>query len=261
MRLPEKIAALTAGKPYRCDAIGLSGSEVRCFEDMVLKIEPRQARFEADVAMLRWLQGRLPVPRVLAAVQEGEHQYLLMSRIHGKMACDEVFMAQPEALVDMLAEALRTLWAVDITHCPKHRTLAADLEEGRERVEKNLVNTDDVEPETFGPGGFENPAALLAWLEENAPEEEPVLSHGDFCLPNVFLEDGKLSGFIDLGDCGISDKWRDIALCHRSLRHNFCGKYAACPREDFDPDILFEKLGVEPNWEKLRYYVLLDELF
>ena len=32
MRLPEKIAALTAGKPYTCDAIGLSGSEVRCFE-------------------------------------------------------------------------------------------------------------------------------------------------------------------------------------------------------------------------------------
>lgn len=261
MGLPKEIAALTAGKDYTCDRIGLSGSEVRCFADMVLKIGPRQARFEADVAMLRWLKGRLPVPEVLAAVQEGERQYLLMSRIHGKMACDEAFMAQPDALVDMLAEALKTLWAVDIKDCPKHRSLQADLEEARERVVQGLVNVEDVEPETFGPGGFEDPAALLKWLEENAPEEEPVLSHGDFCLPNVFFEDGKLSGFIDLGDCGISDRWRDVALCHRSLRHNFCGKYAACPREDFDADILFEKLGIAPNWEKLRYYVLLDELF
>lgn len=77
----------------------------------------------------------------------------------------------------------------------------------------------------------------------------------------MFFEAGRLTGFIDLGDCGVSDKWRDIALCHWSLRHNFSGKYAACPVEDFDPDLLFEKLGLSPNWEKLRYYVLLDELF
>ena len=261
MNLPKEITVLTAGKAYTCDTIGLSGSQVRCFNDMVLKIEPRQARFEEDIAMLRWLQDRLPVPEVLAAVQEGERQYLLMSRISGKMACDPAFMKDPEMLVQLLADALKMLWAVDVTDCPKRRTLEADLKEAKERVALGLVNVDDVEPETFGPGGFENPAALLKWLEENAPQEEPVLSHGDLCLPNVFFADGKLSGFVDLGGCGISDKWRDIALCHRSLRHNFCGKYAACPREDFDPDILFEKLGIAPNREKLRYYVLLDELF
>ena len=30
---------------------------------------------------------------------------------------------------------------------------------------------------------------------------------------------------------------------------------------DFSPDTLFEKLGVEKDPEKLRYYILLDELF
>lgn len=30
---------------------------------------------------------------------------------------------------------------------------------------------------------------------------------------------------------------------------------------DFDPDMLFDALGIEPKPEKLRYYTLLDELF
>lgn len=259
--LPAAVRAWVDGKPYTCDSIGRSGSAVLCYEDMVLKIEPKQARFDADIAMLRWLEGRLPVPRVLEALQEGDRQYLLMSRMPGKMACDPEFMKDPDGLVQLLADALQRLWAVDISDCPKERTLEDDLLEARERVEQGLIDMDDVEPETFGPGGFESPEALLAWLEENKPPLEPVLSHGDLCLPNVFLEGGRLSGFIDLGDCGISDRWRDIALCHRSLRHNFCGKYAACPVEDFDPDILFDKLGLAPDREKLRYYVLLDELF
>lgn len=103
--------------------------------------------------------------------------------------------------------------------------------------------------------------ALLSWLEANRPEEELVLSHGDFCLPNIFLEKEKLSGFIDLGRMGLADKWQDIALCYRSLKHNFEGYYGGKVYEGFDPDILFEALGIEPDWQKLNYYILLDELF
>ena len=61
--------------------------------------------------------------------------------------------------------------------------------------------------------------------------------------------------------CGIADKWQDIALCYRSLLHNFSGKYGGKVYEGFSPELLFEKLGIEPDWEKIRYYILLDELF
>lgn len=50
-------------------------------------------------------------------------------------------------------------------------------------------------------------------------------------------------------------------LYYRSLKHNFEGKYGGQKYENFNPDILFEKLGMEPDWEKIRYYILLDELF
>jgi len=88
-----------------------------------------------------------------------------------------------------------------------------------------------------------------------------VFSHGDYCLPNIFLENGQIAGFIDLDKAGICDKWNDIALCYRSLKHNFDGSYGGEVYEDFNPKMLFEKLGIEPDWEKIKFYLLLDELF
>lgn len=184
-----------------------------------------------------------------------------MSKVPGKMSCDEYFLEHPQELLALLAKALKMLWSVDISDCPRNRDIDAELQEAKYRIENNLVDLDNVEPTTFGEGGFKNPQALLEWLEENRPDYEPVLSHGDFCLPNIFIEDGKISGFIDLGDTGIGDKWRDIALCYRSLQHNFDGSFGGKVYPDFNPDMLFDALGIEPNREKLRYYILLDELF
>lgn len=261
MDLPEKVRELVGDKPYTCDTIGKSGAAVLCYRDAVLKIAPKEENFEKSVEMLRWLQGKLPVPKVLCAMTEGDMQYLLMSRVPGKMSCDREYTQDPDRLAQFLADALNMLWRVDISDCPKVRTLEGDLKEARKRVTAGLIDVDDCEPETFAPGGFESPEDLLQWLEENKPELEPVFSHGDLCLPNIFVEDGHVAGFIDLGDCGVSDQWRDIALCYRSLQHNVSGRYASEPNPNFDPDVLFEKLGIAPNREKLRYYILLDELF
>jgi len=52
-----------------------------------------------------------------------------------------------------------------------------------------------------------------------------------------------------------------MALYYRSLIHNFDGKYAGKPYQRFYVDMLFKKLGIEPNWNKVRNYILLDELF
>lgn len=124
-----------------------------------------------------------------------------------------------------------------------------------------LVDVDNVEPDTFGSDGFENPAALLRWLWAHRPEEEPALSHGDYCLPNVFLDGGNVSGFLDLGRAGVADKWCDIALCYRSLSHNYSGRFHSAAYSGYDDLLLFKALGLEPDWQKIRYYILLDELF
>lgn len=259
--LPKQIEELVKDKPYTLSDIGMSGSKVLMFEDMVLKIEQRSDYVEKQVRIMQWLEGKLPAPKVLAFEIQEDRSYLLMSKVLGDVACAEYYLEHPHVLLKALAEALKMCWAVDISDCPNIRDLDAELAEGRFRVENGLVDMDNAEPTTFGEGGFESPAHLLKWLEENRPEPEYVFSHGDFCLPNVLLTDGEVSGFIDLGDAGVGDKWRDIALCYRSLKHNFDGTFGGKVYEDFNPDLLFEALEMEPDWEKWNYYILLDELF
>ena len=259
--IPENIRRLIDGKIYDSDGIGMSGSQIMIFDDSVLKIVKCRKENEDTVQMMRWLEGKLPVPKVIYFEIDSDRQYLLMSKVPGKMSCDEYYMEHPKELLTLLAKALKMLWSVDVSDCPRNRNIDAELKEAKYRVDNHLVDLDNVEPTTFGEGGFKDPQALLEWLEENRPDYEPVLSHGDFCLPNIFFEDGEISGFIDLGDTGIGDKWRDIALCYRSLKHNFDGSFGGRVYPDFNPDMLFDALEIEPNWEKLRYYILLDELF
>ena len=259
--VPLGIKQLIDNKPYTLDDIGMSGNQVLIFDDMVLKIEEKSEAVERQVQMMQWLEGKISVPKVIAYEVEDEKSYLLMSKVGGVMSCDTYYLEHPQMLLEALANGLRMLWQVDVKDCPVVRDVDAVLEEARLQVENGLVDLDNVEPTTFGEGGFEGPEQLLEWLENHRPAFEQVLSHGDFCLPNIFLEDGQVKGFIDLGRAGVGDKWNDIALCYRSLKHNFDGTYGGKVYEDFNPDMLFEKLGIEPDWDKIKWYLLLDELF
>ncbi|MBE5940615.1 MAG: aminoglycoside 3'-phosphotransferase [Lachnospiraceae bacterium] len=261
LQVPSKIRAWIDKKSFTVDDIGMSGNEVLIFDDMVLKITDNSAFMADEVQLMRWLEGKIPVPQVLEYEEKNGKCYLLMSRIGGEMSCDDYYLENPNILLKALACGLKMLWEVDVKDCPHVRDLDTVLKEARMQVENNLVDLDNVESDTFGENGFESPKHLLEWLENNRPTFEPVFSHGDYCLPNIFLENGKVKGFIDLGRAGIGDKWNDIALCYRSLKHNFDGSYGGKVYEDFNPDMLFEMLGIEPEWEKINYYLLLDELF
>ena len=260
MRQPPEIARHTAGKDFAMDETGLSGAAIAIFDDMVLKSEPVSEESENHTAMLRWLDGRISAPRIIETAVLGGWRWTLMTRIRGEMACSDCFRTDPHRLVQELAGAMGSLWNIDITGCPVDQSPDAKLTRARKIVEAGEVNMELVDPGTFGEGGFSSPAELLSWLEANKPAFEPVLTHGDFCLPNVFLEDWKLTGFLDLGRSGVGDRWTDIAICWRTLRDNFGGHYGdAVP--GFHPDELFDALGLEKDEERLRYYLLMDELF
>lgn len=81
------------------------------------------------------------------------------------------------------------------------------------------------------------------------------------CSPWLWTRAAEVPPYIDLGRAGIADKWCDIALCWRSLHHNCTGKYGGTSAAAPDPALLFRALGMEPDWRKIRYYILLDELF
>ncbi len=261
---PQKLRQLLCKiekEEFQSDEIGLSESQVYLFPNQVLKIQEDNEEARNEAAMMDWLQGRVPAPQVIAHVCEGGRSYLLMTRTAGKMACDEEYMSNPRRLTQMLAEALKLLWRTDITGCPGKWGIERKLSMAEYWVEHDMVSMEDAEPDTYGKDGFRSPKELYGWLAEHKPPEEPVLSHGDFTLPNLIFSGNELKGFIDLGRMGAADKWQDIALCYRSLLHNYDGKYGGRRYEGFRPKMLFEQLGMEPDWEKIRYYILLDELF
>ena len=261
MDFPKKILENIDGKDYFTDKIGMSDSSVLIFDDAVLKIQNDSSILKDESLMMDWLKNRISAPEIICNITESGKNYLLMSKINGKMSCDDEFMKNPKQLVFVLADAIKTLWNVDISDCPIKNDLSTVLKAAEYRVEHGLVDVDDAEPETFCKGGFKDPQQLLGWLYDNRPEQDFVLSHGDFCLPNIFLNDDGFSGFVDIGRMGVADRYQDIALCYRSLKHNFSGKFGGKSYGGFDEKMFFDALGVEPDFEKIRYYILLDELF
>lgn len=259
--IPSEIKEFIKDKKFTIDDIGKSGAQILCFDNMVLKMQKPGEEAGNERRMLEWLEGRLPVPRRIAFQRTETMDYLLMSRMDGDMACADSMLDMPEVLAGILAEGLKQLWSVDISRCPYVNNLDNKLRLAGLRVKNGLCDMEDAEKGTYGPGGFNGPHELLEWLILHKPDEQLVFSHGDYCLPNIFVKDGHIRGFIDLGRSGAADMYQDIALCLRSLKSNFGGVYNGRRRGDFNENMLFEALGIIPDWDKIRYYILLDELF
>ena len=258
-RIPDSVAAILGDQTGKVDGLGKSGARVLLFDDYVLKIRPENSRDAADAGILQWLAGKAPVPRVVAHEAADGWDWLLMTRLRGQELCRDEVMNRPALLLDCMAEALHALWAIPAAECPFERTVADNLAHAEATIVAGRFDPSDCEPETFGPGGFEGPKALLDWLKRHTPPQDCAVTHGDFCLPNLFTDGKRFTGFIDVGNAGVADRWMDLALGWRSLKHNRDGHYGKT-YPNIDPDDLFRAAGVPKDAEKLRYYILLDEL-
>lgn len=258
-QIPASIAAVLGSRTGKMDGLGKSRAQVVLFDEYVLKIRPADDWDTADVQILQWLAGKAPVPQVAAHEVRNGQDWLLMTRIQGKELCKPDIMNQPVLLLDCMAEALHALWSIPAADCPFERTVADNLSHAEAAILAGRFDPSDCEPETFGPGGFENPEELLDWLKSHLPPQDRVVTHGDFCLPNLFTDGKRFTGFIDVGKVGAGDRWMDLALGWRSLKHNSDGHYGKI-YPHIHPDDLFRAAGVPKDEEKLRYYILLDEL-
>lgn len=250
--LPEAILKITLNQKYHIDNIGMTDSNVLVYDDMVLKIEETKTESNHEYIMLKWLQDKLPVPKILAFVQENGYNYLLLSKVDGYMAFEEPVAKDPVELVKILANGIKALWDIDIRDCPVKNGLDQKFIQAQYNIDHDLCEILDTDPDIFKFNDFQE---LLDWLKLHRVEEDFVLSHGDFCLPNIFIKDHQITGYIDLGRSGIADKWQDIALCIRSLRYNLEEKF----KLEYI-DLLLAELNVVYDQFKIDYYMMLDEL-
>lgn len=260
MHIPESIKKRIDLSKGILDRIGRSEAQVLMYDDMVLKIQPESNSAANEHNMLRWLQGRLPVPDIIEEANEDGMCYLLMSRVQGKHLCTTEILDDQHLLAEVVAYGLKKLWSLDISDCPTDRSLEQKFREIDFGLRSGAITMDNArQEETYGPSGFKSPAELFDWLVKHRPDERLVLSHGDYCLPNIICEGGKLAGYIDLGYAGAADQWVDIEMVQWSMWANTTGQFGGKCRP-FNRQLLFDALGMEPDEEKIRYYSLLNEL-
>lgn len=264
LNIPEEIFEVIKDEDYQLDDIGLSDSSVYLFSKCVLKIQNNSNEALNEVKMIKKLSNDIPLPKLYMHKIENNKSYTLMSRVEGKMLCDSFYLENEDLLLNLASEVITSLWSVDVSDLKSDVSLLQDrLKQARYNVENGLVDINNVEPTTFKNGSFKDPYDLLNWLENNMPPLDIVLSHGDLCLPNIIIKDNKVSGLIDIGKMGPADRYQDIAILLRSIDHNAKGKYNGYKHKyfDFNMELFINRLGIEFDWEKYRYYYLLDELF
>lgn len=253
LKLPYEIEKHVKNALFTKNTIGSSKAEIYHLvnhdREYYLKIEKTNQEFKHEQFILRWLYHKLPVPKIISKCEEGNYDYLLMTKAHGFMGCSEKYLDHPEELVKLLAEGLSMLQSVNIKGCPFLCTVKNKL-----RLAEKRIGNHEIDMGGWKQTLFKSPIDLYNYLVDNMPQnEELVFSHGDYCLPNVFFDQNHVTGFIDLGRAGVADMWQDIALCVRTIMLYL--------KEKEYVDLLFDYLGLKPDYKKIFYYILLDVLF
>lgn len=256
IEVPKSLARLTNG--FSWEQITLGHSDAMTFLlkgsafNQYLKIQPNHSieNLIHEKERLEWLQGKLSVPEVLYYDKDEINEYLLMTEIKGMNASDKSYEASLFFLMEVLAVGLRMIHSISIEVCPFNQKLDDKIEEARRRVENGLVdegNFDEIRK------GLKAKELFVELISKKPINEDLVFTHGDYCLPNIIIDDGKVNGFIDWGRAGVSDKYQDLALAIRSIATNFGKEYI--------PFFLQEYGVKELDESKIFYYQLVDEFF
>lgn len=222
------------------------GHKTRYLKVARLGWEPSLAQ-ECD--RMYWASSGLPVPKVLDYGKKEGVEWLLTEALPGVVAVRKELMEDPASLVPILAEGLRTFHEAPIQNCPFDFRLDQALAHVRARVDAGLIDPiRDFHPEHE----HFTPQEALKELEATVPAtEDVVLCHGDYCLPNVLIKAGRVSGYVDLGELGLADRWWDLAVATWSLTWNLGSGWE---------DLFLETYGIEADPERTRYFRLLYDL-
>lgn len=170
-----------------------------------------------------------------------DHDWLLTKAVVGHDCIDSEYLSHPKRLCDTIATELRKLHEIDYSDCPVMNRTTEYLAKA-----ENNYRTGNYDKSSF-PDSFDYRSAEEAHevlISGKNALQSKVLLHGDYCLPNIILDNWKFSGFIDLDCAGVGDRHIDLFwgvwtlgfnLKTNQYRDRFLGAYG---RDKIDEELL-----------------------
>lgn len=193
-----------------------------------------QGTLAREAAMTRYFHTLgLAVP-VIDYRSEDSFDFLVTVRANGEDCTHPDHLAREEQLCDLLATTLRSLHDTPAPDCPVPDHTAIYLETAKQNAAAGAFDpsylTDDGLRRTIRSAAD----AYAVVAREGKHLENTALLHGDYCLPNVMLDNWRVSALIDLDHAGLGDRhvdlyWGAWTLCfnlgHDRLRNRFFDAY------------------------------------
>ena len=170
-----------------------------------------------------------------------QKDFLLTRRVPGEDCTHADYLADPKRLCDLWATLLRSLHETPAEGCPVPNHTARYLQTAEEGYRIGRYDA-SLFPDNWGYASPEEAIAVVR--NEGHLLRADTLLHGDYCLPNVMLDNWRFSGLIDLGNGGVGDRHVDLFwgawtlflnLKTDAYRDRFFDAYG---RDKIEPDLL-----------------------
>ena len=161
---------------------------------------------KTETDLTRYFHGKDLATEVLA-YRSLDRDWLLTRKLPGEDCVFPEYLENPKRLCDTLAGLLRQLHDQDFTGCP----VSDRCRTYRETAQRNY-QAGKYDPNLFPPDwGFASREDAWAVVQEGSSAlRSDTLIHGDYCLPNVMLDQWRFSGFLDLDCAGVGDRHIDL---------------------------------------------------
>jgi kanamycin kinase/aminoglycoside 3'-phosphotransferase-2 len=190
------------------------------------------------------------VPKVLFYEILDDKEFLCLTKLVGETLDKLSDKSSGGKIVQHYARALKLLHSLPIDELALKLSLEARLENAQYNLLNQVIDYEQLDPVNRNVP----PNLLYQKLVELVPKNlDLVFTHGDYCLDNLIYDAHQLSGFIDLGNGGVADRYQDIALAIRSIRHDLGDQFVS---------VFLKEYGLEDlDQQKVEFFQLLDEFF
>ena len=169
-----------------------------------------------------------------------DRDYLITAPVPGESGIAEKYLEEPVRLSRIFGESLRRLHDAPPAGAPDY-DVTQELADKAPAAAFGQWHMDDLAP-FLGRVSVETAAEEIA-AKRSLLKSDAIL-HGDYCLPNIMLDNWQFSGFIDIGEGGRGDRHYDICwglwtimfnLKSAEYGENFLDSYG---RDQIDPERL-----------------------